>query len=157
MEPVGGIQMEWTEALCQAIRFIEAHLTDDIDACTVARVVYMSPFYFQKGFALMTGYTVGEYIRLRRLSIAALDIAYGKEKVIDAALGVIETGTYRVADAVAEQPWLPNGPIDMQVDWTLDVDARRALTDPDIVAEPKMRSGSPAGPAPDVPAGQVQQ
>ncbi|MEP9414005.1 DUF3556 domain-containing protein [Gordonia sp. VNQ95] len=78
-------------------------------------------------------------------------------KVIDAALGVIETGTYRVADAVAEQPWLPNGPIDMQVDWTLDVDARRALTDPDIVAEPKMRSGSPAGPAPDVPAGQVQQ
>ncbi|MGV9670888.1 MULTISPECIES: DUF3556 domain-containing protein [unclassified Gordonia (in: high G+C Gram-positive bacteria)] len=78
-------------------------------------------------------------------------------KVIDAALGVIETGTYRVADAVAEQPWLPNGPIDMKVDWTLDVDARRALTDPDIVAEPKMRAGSPAGPAPDVTAGQVQQ
>ena len=78
--------MEWTEALCQAIRFIEAHLTDDIDACAVARVVYMSPFYFQKGFALMTGYTVGEYIRLRRLTLAALDIAYGKEKVIDIAL-----------------------------------------------------------------------
>ncbi|RPA66391.1 DUF3556 domain-containing protein [Gordonia oryzae] len=61
-------------------------------------------------------------------------------KVIDAALGVIETGTYRVADAVAEQPWLPNGPIPMQVDWTLDIDARRALTDPEIVIEPQMRS-----------------
>ena len=25
--------------------------------------------------------------------------------------GVIERGTWKVADAVAEQPWLPNGPI----------------------------------------------
>ena len=44
-------------------------------------------------------------------------------KVIDAALGVIETGTYRVTDAINEQPWLPNGPIPFDVDWTLDVDA----------------------------------
>ena len=35
-------------------------------------------------------------------------------KVIDAALGVIERGTWKVADAVAEQPWLPNGPIPLQ-------------------------------------------
>lgn len=62
-------------------------------------------------------------------------------KVIDAALGVIETGTYRVADAVAEQPWLPNGPIPVQVEWTLDIDARRALTDPEVMTEPQMRSG----------------
>ncbi|KOS57117.1 DUF3556 domain-containing protein [Rhodococcus rhodochrous] len=41
-------------------------------------------------------------------------------KVIDAALGVIERGTYRVADAVAEQPWLPNGPIPFDVQWTMD-------------------------------------
>ena len=39
-------------------------------------------------------------------------------KVIDAALGVIERGTWKVADAVAEQPWLPNGPIPMQVTWS---------------------------------------
>ena len=38
-------------------------------------------------------------------------------KVIDAALGVIETGTWNVADAVAEQPWLPNGPIPTNVTW----------------------------------------
>lgn len=41
-------------------------------------------------------------------------------KVIDAALGVIERGTYRVADAVNEQPWLPNGPIPFDVRWRLD-------------------------------------
>jgi hypothetical protein len=40
-------------------------------------------------------------------------------KVIDAALGVIERGTWNVADAVREQPWLPNGPIRTMVTWTL--------------------------------------
>jgi hypothetical protein len=40
-------------------------------------------------------------------------------QLIDAALGVLERGTWKVADAVAEQPWLPNGPIPTQVDWTL--------------------------------------
>jgi Transmembrane protein of unknown function (DUF3556) len=39
-------------------------------------------------------------------------------KVIDAALGVIERGTWKVSDAVAEQPWLPNGPIPLDVTWT---------------------------------------
>jgi hypothetical protein len=41
-------------------------------------------------------------------------------QVIDAALGVIERGTWKVADAVEEQPWLPNGPIPLQVSWSLD-------------------------------------
>ncbi|HZE16821.1 MAG TPA: DUF3556 domain-containing protein [Mycobacterium sp.] len=40
-------------------------------------------------------------------------------KLIDAALGVIERGTWKVADAVAEQPWLPNGRIPTQVTWSL--------------------------------------
>jgi transmembrane protein DUF3556 len=40
-------------------------------------------------------------------------------KLIDAALGVIERGTWKVADAVAEQPWLPNGPIPTEVRWSL--------------------------------------
>ena len=40
-------------------------------------------------------------------------------QVIDAALGVIERGTWKVADAVAEQPWLPNGPIPTDVTWSL--------------------------------------
>src|ERR1700739_477460 len=39
-------------------------------------------------------------------------------KVIDAALGVIERGTWKVADAVKEQPWLPNGPIPLNATWT---------------------------------------
>ncbi|MBM7366553.1 DUF3556 domain-containing protein [Gordonia hydrophobica] len=38
-------------------------------------------------------------------------------KVIDAALGVVERGHYYVADALKDQPWLPNGPIDYTVTW----------------------------------------
>jgi Transmembrane protein of unknown function (DUF3556) len=41
-------------------------------------------------------------------------------QLIDAALGVIERGTWRVADAVREQPWLPNGPIPLTVTWRRD-------------------------------------
>ncbi|WP_068400125.1 DUF3556 domain-containing protein [Kribbia dieselivorans] len=40
-------------------------------------------------------------------------------KVIDAALGVVERGTWIVADAVNEQPWLPNGPIKHEVTWRM--------------------------------------
>jgi Transmembrane protein of unknown function (DUF3556) len=40
-------------------------------------------------------------------------------KVIDAALGVTERGTWQVDDAVAAQPWLPNGPIPTEVTWSL--------------------------------------
>ena len=45
----------------------------------------------------------------------AIHSAVQHYKVIDAALGVIERGTWKVADAVAEQPWLPNGPIPLDV------------------------------------------
>jgi hypothetical protein len=39
-------------------------------------------------------------------------------KIIDAAFGIVERGSYRVADAVAQQPWLPDGPIPLDVTWT---------------------------------------
>ena len=38
-------------------------------------------------------------------------------RLIDAALGVVERGTWTVSEAVAEQPWLPNGPIALDVTW----------------------------------------
>lgn len=77
--------MEWIESLKRAVRFMEGHLSDDIGAEDVADAVNMSPFYFQKGFKIMTGYTISEYIRYRRLYLAALDVIADKEKVIDLA------------------------------------------------------------------------
>jgi hypothetical protein len=48
-------------------------------------------------------------------------------KLIDAALGVNERGSWKVADVVAEQPWLPNGPIPTEVSWSLPSAGREAV------------------------------
>lgn len=77
--------MEWIEALRGAIDFIETHLLEEISVEDVANEVYLSPFYFQKGFKLITGYSLGEYIRNRRLYLAALEIIKEEGRVIDLA------------------------------------------------------------------------
>ena len=53
---------------------MEAHLRDEIGPQDVARHVYVSPFFLQRGFSLTTGYRLGEYLRSRRLYEAALDL-----------------------------------------------------------------------------------
>ena len=77
--------MDWLTSIRIAIDYIEKHLTHDISVQDVANQVHISPFFLQKGFLLMTGYGIGEYIRNRRLSQAALDLQKTNEKVIDIA------------------------------------------------------------------------
>ncbi len=77
--------MEWMESLRKSIEYMEGHLEDDISADEVAKEVCMSSFYLQKGFGIMTGYTIGEYLRNRRLYLAALDLIADRGKVIDIA------------------------------------------------------------------------
>lgn len=77
--------MEWITSLRQAVEYMESHMMENIDVSDVAKAVHISPFYLQKGFKIMTGYSIGEYMRCRRLYLAALDILTGKEKVLDIA------------------------------------------------------------------------
>lgn len=78
--------MEWIKAIESAVEYIERHITEDISAAEIADKVYMSPFYFQKGFSMLCGYTVAEYIRNRRLALAGSEILTTDTKVIDVAL-----------------------------------------------------------------------
>lgn len=78
--------MEWLSCIRKTIDYIEDNLTEDISAQDIAAQVYLSPFFLQKGFSLMTGYSISEYIRSRRLYLAALDLQNTDEKVIDIAL-----------------------------------------------------------------------
>lgn len=78
--------MEWAKSIREAIEFIETNLAEDISAEDVARHVNISPFYFQRGFTLLCGYTIAEYIRNRRLALAAGELAGGNAKVIDIAM-----------------------------------------------------------------------
>lgn len=93
--------MDLLTSLRKAIDYMEEHLLMDIDAEKVADAVYLSPFYFQRCFKIVTGYSVGEYLRNRRLYLAGLDVirgrnagekfsggeenGKGKEKIIDLA------------------------------------------------------------------------
>ena len=77
--------MEWLTAIRKSIDYIEGHLNDSISAQDVAEQVYLSPLHFQRGFLIMTGYSVSEYIRNRRLYLAALDLKKADKKVIDVA------------------------------------------------------------------------
>ncbi len=78
--------MNWIESISEAIGYIEANLTSELKIEDIAAKAYISPYYFQKSFSLLCGFTVGEYIRNRRLAGAGQDILSGDEKVIDIAL-----------------------------------------------------------------------
>lgn len=78
--------MEWMKAIGDAVDYIEAHITEDIDTEAVAKHVSISPFYFQKGFSMLCGYTVAEYIRNRRLALAGGELIARCAKIIDLAL-----------------------------------------------------------------------
>lgn len=78
--------MEWLTCIRTAIDYMENHLKDDISAQDVADRVYLSPYFLQRGFLLLTGYGIGEYIRNRKLYQAALDLRETGDKAIDVAL-----------------------------------------------------------------------
>ena len=77
--------MEWLTGIRTAIDFIENNLEEDISVQDVADKVFISPIFLQRGFSLMTGYNIGEYIRNRRLYQAAIDLRSTKDPVIDIA------------------------------------------------------------------------
>ena len=72
--------------LQKAIDYIEDNLTETIDYETVAAQSFSSSYHFQHVFSILCGFTIGEYIRNRRLSLAGAELAAGNAKVIDVAL-----------------------------------------------------------------------
>lgn len=78
--------MGWMETIGDAVQYIEENITQELTPERIAKHVNLSPFYFQKGFAMLCGFTVGEYVRSRRLALAGNDLANGDEKVIEIAM-----------------------------------------------------------------------
>ena len=78
--------MNWTKIIEDALKFIEENITEDLTVGRIAQEVNTSAFYFQKGFSMLCGYTVGEYIRMRRLSLAGEELVSSDIKVIDLAV-----------------------------------------------------------------------
>lgn len=78
--------MNWSESISRAIEYIENNLTNDITVEKIAKHLYISPFYFQKGFSMLCGYSIGEYIRNRKLSAAAYELLHTDKRIIDIAI-----------------------------------------------------------------------
>lgn len=78
--------MNWIQGIQRAIDYVEANITEDIDFEEAARQAYSSSFHFQRVFGILCGFSLGDYIRMRRLSLAGEELSKGKAKIIDTAL-----------------------------------------------------------------------
>lgn len=78
MDLVMGIQ--------KAINYIEDNLLDDLDYNKIAKEANVSSYHFQRIFHILSSFTLGEYIRNRRLSLAASELQSSDCKIIDIAI-----------------------------------------------------------------------
>ena len=78
--------MEWMTIIKEAIDYMEEHITEQITVEDVAGHVCVSPFYFHKGFGMLCGYSLMEYVRNRRLSLAGQELISSDITVTELAM-----------------------------------------------------------------------
>lgn len=78
--------MNWVQGMQRAIGYIEQNLLDELKMEEIAGEAYSSSANFQRTFYIITGMTVGDYIRNRRLSLAGQELCQTKCRALDAAL-----------------------------------------------------------------------
>lgn len=78
--------MNYYESLNNVINNIEENLTEKIEYKDLAKIVGTSSYTLQRIFVFLTGITLTEYIRKRRLSKAAEELLMTDIKIIDLAL-----------------------------------------------------------------------
>jgi AraC family transcriptional regulator len=74
--------MDWLNAMNNAVEYLEDNINEKLDIEKVAKIALSSPFHFQRMYYMLTGVTIAEYVRRRRLTLAAQDILAGG-KIID--------------------------------------------------------------------------
>ena len=78
--------MDWIQGIQRAIDYLEMNMTEEIDFEEVAKQAYSSSFHFQRVFHILCGFSLGDYIRMRRLSLAGEELSKGNTKIIDTAM-----------------------------------------------------------------------
>jgi AraC family transcriptional regulator len=74
------------ERMNQALAYIEEHLADEIDFNQIERLALCSEYHFRRMFSFLAGVTISEYIRRRRLTLAAFELVHREALVMDIAL-----------------------------------------------------------------------
>ena len=80
-----GGEMDCIQSIQKAIEYMEEHMLEEINYEDVARQLYMSNYHFHRMFSMITGMTANEYIRNRKLSMAAQELIMSGNRVIDIA------------------------------------------------------------------------
>jgi AraC family transcriptional regulator len=81
----GGPPVDWLDRMNAAIDYIEGNLTGDIDYKQGAIAACCPNYHFQRMFALISEVTLSEYIRRRRLTLAAFELQQSNKSVIEIA------------------------------------------------------------------------
>ena len=79
------MSLSWIESIQKAINYIEEHLQETITMEQIANEVNASVFHFQRTFSILTDMSIADYIRRRRLTLAAQELINTDIKVIDLA------------------------------------------------------------------------
>jgi len=79
-------EVDWVEGMNDAVGYIEENLDGEIDYRCAAMCVGSSVYHFQRVFSYMTGISLSEYIRRRRLTLAAFDLQSSRMKVVDVSV-----------------------------------------------------------------------
>ena len=75
--------MEWSERFTKSVDYIEKHLADTIDYNRAAQLACCPAYHYQRLFSYIAGVPLGEYIRRRRLALAAFQRQAGDAQVVD--------------------------------------------------------------------------
>lgn len=78
--------MDFLNRMTEVIEYIEDHLTEDFNLNELAKIVCCDVYHFGRIFSYVIGIGLTDYLRNRRLSLAALDLQSTPQKVIDVAL-----------------------------------------------------------------------
>ncbi len=78
--------MDWLDHMNAAIDYIEERLEDEIDYNEAAKIACCSLFHFQRMFSFVAGMGLSDYVRQRRMTLAAFDLLNSSEKIIDIAM-----------------------------------------------------------------------
>lgn len=78
--------MESLKRMNDALSYIEENLENKIDLKEVARLAFCSEYHFQRMFSFLSGITLSEYIRRRRLTLAAFELNNSNIRIIDLAV-----------------------------------------------------------------------
>ena len=78
--------MDWLDRMNDAVNYLEGNLSEEIDFSKAAKIACCSVYHFQRIFTFAAGMTLSEYVRQRRMTLAAFELQKGSRKVIDVAL-----------------------------------------------------------------------